>query len=320
MYVAIDDWLAIVESEYLRSFIPGGGAAVKFAITTPPIDAGHIREGLASLAERHNLAFFTVDGAATRIHMIDQLFHHVARQLDWDMQAGNLMRRLLSADGYVLPEESAQCNYPHVAALNGSSETELRRRVRALLREHVEHDFAMVQEFRIAMLRLCQGYLEVSKAELPEINNIHDWLRGDLRTISVLKPAGIFQKIGRSLARDMFLSLAHWLRITGRQGSMLVLDISRYAVEKRHAEPDGLLFHSTTAVMDAYEVLRQFIDATDDLEGCFITAIAPTIFLTDDKRGLAKYVALKLRIWDEVRDRKRANPLSSLVRLSDAVA
>ena len=320
MYVAIDDWLEVVESEYLGSFIPGGGAAVKFAITTPPITAAHVRQGLASLAEAHNLAFFTVDGAETRIHMIDQLFHHVARQVDWDMLAGNLMRRLLSNDGYALPEELEACTYPRIAALNGTSETEVRRRVRALLREHVERDYSMVHEFRIAMLHLCQGYLEASDAELPEITSIRDWLRGDLRVISALKPAGIYQKVGRSLARDMFLSLAHWLRMTGKQGSMLVLDISRYVVEKRHAEPDGLLFHSTTAVMDAYEVLRQFIDATDELEGCFITAIAPTAFLTDQKRGLAKYAALKLRIWDEVRDRKRANPLSSLVRLSAAVA
>jgi hypothetical protein len=244
----------------------------------------------------------------------------VARQVDWDALAGYLMRRLLAADGYVLSPEAEPCSYLEVAALNGSSETEVRRRVRALLRDHLEHDYAMVHEFRIAMLRLCQGWLEPNKAEIAEIASIHAWLRGELRLLSALKPAGIFQKVGRNLARDMFLSLAHWLRLTGKQGSIFVLDISRYTVEKRQAEPDGLLFHSTTAAVDAYEVLREFIDATDELEGCFIAAIAPTAFLTDGKRGLVKYTALRLRIWDEVRDRNRANPLSALVRLSGAVA
>jgi hypothetical protein len=136
----------------------------------------------------------------------------------------------------------------------------------------------------------------------------------------VLKPAGIYQKIGRHLARDMFLSLAHWLRKTGKPGCMLVLDISRYTLERRHSAPDGLLFHSTAAVVDAYEVLRQFIDATDELEGCLIAVIVPTAFLTDDKRGLSKYDALRLRIWDEVHDRQKANPLSALVRLAETVA
>jgi hypothetical protein len=155
---------------------------------------------------------------------------------------------------------------------------------------------------------------------MAEVAAIHQWLRGELRLISPLKPAGIFQKVVRHLARDMFLSLAHWVRLTGKQGLVLTLDISRYTLDRRRAEPDGLLFHSTSAVMDAYEVLRQFIDSTDDLEGCFICAIAPTAFLTDSNRGLAKYSALKLRVWDEVRDRRLANPLSSLVRLVDAVA
>ncbi len=320
MGLPLAEWLAVVENEYLQSFIPAGGAAVKFAIATPPVTAGDIRRSLEVLAAQHGLCCFTVDGAETRIHMIDQLFHALARQVDWNALAGDLMRSLLSADGYVLPPETDRCTYQVIAALNGTSETELRRRVRVLLHERVEHDYSMVHEFRSAMLRLCQAYLEVSVAELSEIENIHLWLRGELRRVSALKPAGVFQKVGRNLARDMFLSFAHWLRATGKRGFVLVLDVSRYVVERRYVEPDGLLFHSSTAVLDAYEVLRQFIDGTDELEGCLIAAIAPTAFLTDDRRGLPKYAALKLRIWDEVHDRSRANPLSALVRLSGPAA
>lgn len=112
----------------------------------------------------------------------------------------------------------------------------------------------------------------------------------------------------------MFLSLCHWLRRADRQGLVLTLDIGRYAADRRAG--DGTLYHTTTAAMDAYEVLRQFIDATDELESCFIGVIAPAQFLEDEKRGLHRYDPLKLRIWDEVHDRHRANPLSSLVRLS----
>ena len=43
---------------------------------------------------------------------------------------------------------------------------------------------------------------------------------------------------------------------------------------------------------------------------------APPSFLTNEQRGVRKYDALYLRIWDEVRDRRRANPLSSLVQIS----
>jgi hypothetical protein len=320
MHVLLAEWLAILDKEYLESFIPEGGAAVKFAVTTPTVEGEVVRAALEARAAQYNLAYFFVDGAVTRIHLIEQLFWQVARQIDWDMLAEGLLRRLLTADGFVVPPAGERTDYLGIAQLSGTSETEVRRRVRRLLTDSVERDYAMVREFRVAMLRLCQALLEADRDTLLEYRAIHEWLRGELRSVTVLKPAGIYQKIGRHLARDMFLSLAHWLRKTGKPGCMLVLDISRYTLERRHSAPDGLLFHSTAAVVDAYEVLRQFIDATDELEGCLIAVIAPTAFLTDDKRGLSKYDALRLRIWDEVHDRQKANPLSALVRLAEMVA
>ena len=53
------------------------------------------------------------------------------------------------------------------------------------------------------------------------------WLRGELRRISEVKRALIFQRIARHNARHMLASLAHWLRITGSAGLLLILDIAR---------------------------------------------------------------------------------------------
>jgi hypothetical protein len=185
-----------------------------------------------------------------------------------------------------------------------------------MLTSQVFRNYAMAQEFRIAMLRLCQAQLEPAEAQQAEAKSIKEWLRGELRTITALKPALIFQRIARHNARDMLLSLAHWLRLAGKHGLVLTLDVDRYLADRWPADRDGSLYHTTTAVLDAYEVLRQFVDATDELEGCFIAVIAPPAFLEDPKRGLHRYDPLKLRIWDEVHDRHRANPLASLVRLS----
>ncbi|HEY5881668.1 MAG TPA: hypothetical protein VIU11_22350 [Nakamurella sp.] len=46
--------------------------------------------------------------------------------------------------------------------------------------------------------------------------------------------------------------------------------------------------------------------------------VAAPEFISDVHRGVDAYQALKLRIYDEVRDRKRDNPYSSLVRLGSA--
>jgi len=52
------------------------------------------------------------------------------------------------------------------------------------------------------------------------------------------------------------------------------------------------------------------------MECCLIVVGTATEFLTDTRRGLDCYDALRLRISDDVRDRLRQNPLSSLIRLS----
>jgi hypothetical protein len=50
-----------------------------------------------------------------------------------------------------------------------------------------------------------------------------------------------------------------------------------------------------------------------------MAVIAPPAFLhPDDRRGVYSYDALRMRIWDEVRDRQRVNPFSTLVRLSSS--
>lgn len=63
-------------------------------------------------------------------------------------------------------------------------------------------------------------------------------------------------------------------------------------------------------------MLCQFIDSTDEMEGCFIAALSSREFLSDEKRGVNCYQALRLRIWDEVHDRRLANPFSPLIRLA----
>jgi hypothetical protein len=317
VYLAPDDWLATIDGEYLRDFIAAGGAAVKFAVVLPPVTADDVRTRLERLAREYDFVSAAVDSATTKLHMIDQLFFAVARQLDWDALAGDFVRQLLVANGLRLPNTPDDVDYPHVAALNGYPESELRRDVRDWLIGRVYRDFALAQEFRIAMLRLCQAQLDPSEVVQGEASAIRHWLRGELRLISALKPTLIFQKIARHNARDMFFSLAHWLRVVGKPGLVLALDVSRYTAGRRPPEPDGTLYPTTAATMDAYEVLRQFVDATDELEACFILVTAPPEFLEDERRGLAKYDALRLRVWDEVRDRHRANPLSSLVRLRD---
>jgi hypothetical protein len=315
MSLSARDWLSVVQTEYLERFVPDGGAAVKFVVADDPAARAALREALGDLAARNGLQLACVDSTATRIHLIDRLFHDVARQIDWDHLARAFLAGLLRENGYRLPAELDSLELRRLAELNEVPEAQLRLEVTRWLWSRLFRDYAMSQEFRLAMIRLCRAQLDPD--DEPTVTAaIKEWLRGELRLISAVKRALIFQKIARHNARHMLVSLAHWLRLAGASGLLLVLDISRCVQAVRPADRDGSVYYSTAAALDAYEVLRQLIDGTDELESTFVAVLAEPDFLGDSRRGLESYRALYYRLADDVRDRYRPNPLGSLVRVA----
>jgi hypothetical protein len=313
-YMRPEDWLEVIKKEYLRDFVKQGGAAVKFVVPINGAESTPIKTGLERLA--HDEGFFcaAIDASTTKIHLIEQLFFQVARQVDWDDTVYNFLHTIL-CEHYKLPDNRADFNLKDIAGLNGFEERDLRPLINNRLRDALFRDYAMTQEFRIAMLVLCRYQLDRDDVSSDLYQSIKEWLKGELKLVSALKTALIFQKIGRHNARNMLLSLAHWLKLSGKNGLVLILDISRYT-QDRAKEPDGTLYYSTVALLDCYEVLRQFVDETDEADCCFTCVIAAARFVDEgDRRSVDIYDALKLRIWDEVHDRTRVNPLSSLIRV-----
>jgi hypothetical protein len=250
--------------------------------------------------------------------MIDQVFFAVACQIDWEAMSESFLRRIYTQAAFPIPDGSQDLTVAGVARHYDYDQGELNRTLNQQLQRELLKDFRMTQEFRVAMMRLCQSKLIDNNAAAIERGAVLEWLRGELRQIAMLRSALIFRRIARHNARHMLFSLAHWVVRNGYDGLLIDLDIRRCAVAKRGmSELPGEVYYTKAAVMDAYEVLRQLVDATDELSACCVTLTAAPEFLTDDTRGLATYTALQLRIWDEVRDRRRDNPLSALVRLGD---
>lgn len=319
MYMNLEKWLEIIRKEYLQDFIRGGGATVKFVVPTEEINHGDLRQKIRNISEAEGYLFAFVDAVNTSIHMIDHLFHCVARQVDWDDLAFSFIHRILSESGYNIPSQRQEFGLRRIAELSGRDQRLLQGELNSLLEKYLFHDYQMCHEFRIAMIRLCQALLDPDGLSPVPSVVIKEWLRGELRLISEVKPALISQKIARHNARHMLSSLCYWSHLAGKNGLVIVLDISRCLVQRPKSKDldDEGRYYTKATTLDAYELLRQFIDATDEMEFCFIAVIATPPFLhPDDRRGAWRYDALKLRIWDEVRDKYRANPLSSLIRLS----
>ena len=70
--------------------------------------------------------------------------------------------------------------------------------------------------------------------------------------------------------------------------------------------------------MDAFEVLRQIIDDSEHFGGLLLVVLADQSLIGDEtKRSLDAYLALKMRVWSDVRPEGRDNPLAPLVILAE---
>ncbi len=313
--MAVNDWLDVLQQEYLKNFVREGGGAIKFAVFPDHDSLAECQQNLNGLANKEGYVFGKVDARFTKVHMVERFFHKIAKQVDWDELAYQFVFRLLEEYGYQIPASRNEFSLRQIAALNERKEPMLRRDVQTWLEKSIEGDSGLCREFRMAMIHLCLAQFDAGDSDRVLAAAVKEWLCGDLRLVSGVKKALIYQKIARHNARHMLTSLTRWLRLTGKGGLILSLDISRY-FDKRHESPsDGSLTFTPSATMDLFEFLRQFLDTADEIEGLLMVVLAPQEFLTDSRRGVDRYEALKLRVWDDIRPKHRQNPLASLVRI-----
>lgn len=317
--IAAGDYANFLADSYLIDYVATGGAAVKFVVPPDDNTAAAFSSSLHAAAAAADFTSLSVDAVSTRVHLMDQVFFDIARQVDWIALARVAVRRAMSAAGYPAPATSLDSEALSVDALaehHRVDPVELSRDLNRQLQSMIMRDYAMVQEFRVAMLRLCQAELATGQVTEAERDAVIAWLHGVLRQMSQLRSAMIFRRIGRHNARKLFFSSCHWVAVNGAAGVVLELDVRRLGFARRPLpEERNGLYYTKTALLDAYELLRQLVDNTDELSRCCVVVVAAPEFLTDEHRGVGAYQALKLRIHDEVRDRNRDNPFASLVRL-----
>ncbi|MGH9292658.1 MAG: BREX system ATP-binding domain-containing protein [Acidimicrobiales bacterium] len=312
--ISADDYVGFFSREYLHGYVAEGGCAVKFAVAEPEA-ASQLRESLAGAATEAGYVVAHVDASVTRVHLIEQVFFEVARQVDWNGLAAVALTQAVTDAGYPFPGPQA-VSLDELAGHHGADARELKRDVDLQLQRLVFKDYAMVQEFRIAMLRLCQARFRTGQVSEAEHAAVLEWLRGDLHQMGALRSSLLYRRIARHNARQMLFSLPHWIAKNGGVGLFLLIDVQRLGVARRPPvdERSGQ-YYMRPGLLDAYEVLRQLVDSTDELARCCVVVLGAPEILSDEARGLDAYQALKLRIFDEVRDRRRDNPFSSLVRI-----
>ena len=310
MPITLDNWLAPIKREYLDTFIPDGGGAVRFVVADDATLSA-LRERLTAAAEEAGLSMLCIDAATARLHMLHYVFFCIANELDWEILVQKQLEILVAEAGYRWPQPGRRTSLVSLAESNGIAPPIMRTTLQQHITQAVWEDARLAQDFRKAIIALLDAQLVDDKDSLRDA--VLDWMRGDLRSLKGVRDAQIGARIGRHNARAMLMSLCHWLRSCECRGLVLLLDIRRLLRERREVL-EGVAY-SPAAVMDCYEVLRQVIDDSEHFEGLFLVAVGDARLINDDapKRALSQYTALKMRVWDDVRPQGRDNPLSPLV-------
>ncbi|MHB0981309.1 MAG: BREX system ATP-binding domain-containing protein [Thermoleophilia bacterium] len=313
--IGATEYATFLTDAYLAGFVADGGAAVKFAVASDAAALDGFELALAEGSERLGFTFVRVDAAQTKVGMIQQVFFAVSEQIDW---LGLARRVNASLASELYEDDGGSMTVAGIAEHNEVDQNIVRREMHKRLSRHVIKNYTLAKDFRVAMTQLCLAQLDDDALGQQSCVSILDWLRGNLRLISAVKPMQIYQRIGRHNARAMLVSTARWIRQTGGSGLVVNLDLRALAAERKRDVPEDQLYYTPAALWDTYEVLRQFIDATDEMEGLLVVVSAPDALLVDtSRRSLQHYRALKHRIWDDVRDRRQVNPYAPMVRIAE---
>ncbi|HLC42398.1 MAG TPA: BREX system ATP-binding domain-containing protein [Methylomirabilota bacterium] len=315
--IAPQRWLNFLQAEYLESFIKDGGASVKFAVPLEEELRGAVEQGVRQRGQQTGFIATRVSSANTRVHMIDQLFFRVAEQVPWRQLSQAVIVKLAREAGYAAPSgESSEPLGHRLAAANSISPETFIGEARPWIENRILKQRSLAKDFRVAVGGICFAELSGGPDGETRIEVVTDWLTGRNKAISAVKPYQIFSRITRSNARHLLESLLLWIRFAGYSGIVIVLDISRVTIARNPR--DDLIYYTKAAMLDAYEVLRQFIDSTDRMKGCLLVVTPSQDFLDVEPqgRGMGAYDALKLRVYDEVRDQRLVNPMGALVRVS----
>jgi hypothetical protein len=200
-----------------------------------------------------------------------------------------------------------------IAAINHVVPRNIHEIINARIRSGIMRDRRLVRDVRDALWAIARDVLQGkhpgSGVGIPE-----RWLRSSISGVRELRDFGIVQKVTRYNARGLIRSILTWLPTSRWNGSIVFVN----ALQLAHAKNlrDGKVYYTRAGLSDVYEVMREFIDETDDMSHVLLVFAMPREFLSIDPkgRGMGMYQALQFRV-SSFPEAVLPNPLSNMVLL-----
>ena len=155
--IPLRDWLEVMESEYLSSFVPDGGASVKFAVASDELKPD-LRTAMKQVCAKTGMLLVSLDADSLRAHMPQDLFHGFATTVDWREAARRMILKLAQQRVYLVDGIDPQSDtnvFEAIAEVNSLEHQFVLGNLRPQIQEQVYREPLMARDFRVAMTQLC---------------------------------------------------------------------------------------------------------------------------------------------------------------------
>lgn len=357
--LSADDWLRTFEVEHLDSFVAQGGSTVRF-ISGGDATLSAAKQGVLTAARARGFHGVELDADQMTseqknpdFHKIENFLFGITRTIDWSGEAKRQFIAGLEERGVQFPPGIAANDYEALATANGREPAELLNEYKRFVSDHIIKDRKLARDFRVAIAALGKAQLIPEEMTPTTEEVLLGWLKGvNLPgSMSALKRISIQEKINKTNAKFVLISLCNWLSSARKPGLVVVYDFRAYerikrsrsqllaeqndrmreaimsgTSEERLKQLAGSLeeaegpFYSQAAYMKSLELLRHLIDGVEQLPGLALVVLATPRFFADGaaygrERRFTDYNALQTRIGLEVHDAERQNPSAALVHL-----
>ncbi|MCF8090403.1 MAG: ATP-binding protein [Desulfotignum sp.] len=282
-------WLSYIEDD-LDNYIGQGGAKVRFISGDYGDGKTHFMSVVRHLALEKGFAVsFVVLTRDVPIHKFETVYQAIVRQLQGDF-TGTGIRALLDSWLEKL-EQAPDAGQPYQA---------LAGQFKEMPGMDISFANALAALINNRFAPLAEGEDKARRDADNEV--LMHWFEGGKVTKRELKPFQIYEFLNKTNARQFMNSLILFLRHTGHQGLILLMD-----------EMETVVAMSTSIRNAAYENVRLFIDNSETARFLHLFfSIIPDVLVSE--KGFKSYDAL----WSRVRsigDTKRLNYRGVLVDL-----
>ena len=288
-------WLSYIEDD-LDNYIAQGGAKVRFISGDYGDGKTHFMSVVRHLALEKGFAVsFVVLTRDVPIHKFETVYQAIVRQLQGNF-TGTGIRALLDSWLEKMEKEPGQEQAPDA----GQPYQALAGQLKEMPGMDISFANALAALVNNRFAPLAEGEDKARRDADNEI--LMHWFEGGKVTKRELKPFQIYEFLNKTNARQFMNSLILFLRHTGHQGLILLMD-----------EMETVVAMSTSIRNAAYENVRLFIDNSETARFLHLFfSIIPDVLVLE--KGFKSYDAL----WSRVRsigDTKRLNFRGVLVDL-----